>query len=395
MSRRVVVGLSGGVDSAVSAALLQREGYDVVGIFMRNWHDSSVVINQECPWIDDSNDAMLVAEHLGIPFQVLDLSEAYRNRIVEYMFREYEAGRTPNPDVLCNREIKFDIFLDAALQLQADYIATGHYVQKEHLPESGGDKWRLLAGADPGKDQSYFLCQLSQEQLSKALFPIGHLQKSEVREIAKELQLPNATKKDSQGLCFIGKVRLPVFLQQQLLPKNGSVMEIDPAEFDPRESNVTPDWTCLKDWTRTYDFKGYGREIGKHNGAHYYTVGQRKGLKIGGKALPLFVLATDTQDNIIYVGAGENHPGLLRKGLQVAAKDVHWVRKDFSMKPGETRQFQARIRYRQELSDAQLWMTEDTLYVTFSSSQRGIACGQFVAWYLDNELIGSGVIAGL
>ena len=395
MAQRVVVGLSGGVDSAVSAALLQREGFEVIGIFMRNWHDNTVVINEECPWIDDSNDAMLVAEHLGIPFQVLDLSEAYRSRIVEYMFREYEAGRTPNPDVLCNREIKFDIFLDAAIQLNADFIATGHYVRKEANTDPQGDQWRLLAGVDAGKDQSYFLCQLNQEQLSKALFPIGHLQKSEVREIAKELQLPNATKKDSQGLCFIGKVRLPVFLQQQLAPKEGVVKEIDLLEFQNREFHGTPDWNRLEEWTKPYSFKGYGREIGKHDGAHYYTVGQRKGLKIGGKALPLFVLATDTVENIIYVGAGENHPGLLRKGLQVDTKDIHWVRRDYALMPGEFRSFKARIRYRQELSEAQLWMTEKKLYVTFNEAQRGIACGQFVAWYIGDELIGSGVISGL
>jgi tRNA-specific 2-thiouridylase len=395
MSMRVVVGLSGGVDSAVSAALLQKEGYEVIGIFMRNWHDNSVVINQECPWIDDSNDAMLVAEHLGIPFQVLDLSEAYRSRIVEYMFREYEVGRTPNPDVLCNREIKFDIFLDAAIQLNADFIATGHYVRKEAITPAKGDHWRLLAGVDAGKDQSYFLCQLNQRQLSKALFPIGHLQKSEVRAIAQELQLPNATKKDSQGLCFIGKVRLPEFLQQQLAPKEGVVLEVDPHEFHAPMPLSEPDWNHLGDYTRAYNFKGCGHEIGKHNGAHYYTVGQRKGLKIGGKAQPLFVLATDTVTNVIYVGAGENHPGLLRKGLQVATQDIHWVRDDYSMKPGESRSFKARIRYRQELSDAQLWMTENTLYVTFNAAQRGIACGQFVAWYIDDELIGSGVISGL
>ena len=393
MSKRVVVGLSGGVDSAVSAALLQRDGYEVIGIFMRNWHDNSVVINQECPWIDDSNDAMLVAECLGIPFQVMDLSEAYRQRIVEYMFSEYAAGRTPNPDILCNREIKFDLFLAAALQLNADFIATGHYVRKERISEPQGDQWRLLAGADAGKDQSYFLCQLNQEQLNKALFPIGHLQKSQVRELAKELQLPNATKKDSQGLCFIGKVRLPVFLQQQLSPKEGNVIEIAPNEFAPPCLKDAPDWNELEPWTQSYDFTGRGQEIGKHNGAHFYTVGQRKGLKIGGKALPLFVLATDTVNNLIYVGAGENHPGLLRRGLQVDAKDVHWVRNDFAMKPGQSKKFKARIRYRQELSDAELWMTEHKLYVTFQTPQRGIACGQFIAWYLDDELIGSGVIS--
>jgi tRNA-specific 2-thiouridylase len=213
---RVVVGLSGGVDSSVAALLMQQAGHEVIGIFMRNWNDASPTLEQECPWIEDSNDALLVAEKLGIPFQVLDLSQEYKVRIVDYMFAEYQAGRTPNPDVLCNREIKFDLFLEAARRLGADFIATGHYARVEQDDQA---RYRLRAGLDAGKDQSYFLCQLSQDQLSKALFPIGGLQKSEVRRLAAEAGLVTAAKRDSQGLCFIGHVRLPDFLQQQLKPR--------------------------------------------------------------------------------------------------------------------------------------------------------------------------------
>lgn len=392
MAARVVVGLSGGVDSSVAAHLLIEQGYEVVGIFMRNWHDESVIINNECPWIDDSNDAMLAAETLGIPFHVLDMSKEYKERIVDYMFREYEAGRTPNPDVLCNREVKFDLFLKAAQSLKADFVATGHYCQREVIVDASGNEiYRLLAGADQNKDQSYFLCQLNQYQLSKALFPIGHLQKAEVRNIAREVGLGNADKKDSQGLCFIGKVKLPVFLQQQLQPKQGDIIEV------PAEKNLFAPPTPLdsiETLTRTYEFvPAMGKMIGTHQGAHYYTVGQRKGLGIGGKALPLFILATDAASNTIYVGQGEDHPGLLRSGLQVRSAEVHWVREDLSMEIGEERSYRARIRYRQELSDCKLILRADGLHVLFEEPQRGIAAGQFVAWYAGEELIGSGVIA--
>jgi tRNA-specific 2-thiouridylase len=391
MSKRVVVGLSGGVDSSVAAHLLLEQGYEVIGIFMRNWHDESVVINNECPWIDDSNDAMLAAEALGIPFQVLDMSAQYKERIVDYMFREYQQGRTPNPDVLCNREVKFDLFLQAALSLNADFVATGHYCRKEvTTDERGNTVYRLLAGADAGKDQSYFLCQLRQSQLSKALFPIGHLQKSEVRAIARQIDLPNAEKKDSQGLCFIGKVKLPVFLQQQLEPKEGDIIEV-PEDFSDEIRTKEPD-----DFIRTSSPPVFTREmgeiIGRHQGAHYYTVGQRKGLGVGGKALPLFILETDAANNIVYVGQGENHPGLLRHGLRVSSEDIHWVREDLAMMPGEERRYHGRIRYRQELVPCKLIMRSDGLFIIFDEVQRGVAAGQFVAWYSNDELIGSGVI---
>jgi tRNA-specific 2-thiouridylase len=391
MSKRVVVGLSGGVDSSVAAYLLKEQGYEVIGIFMKNWHDETVVINNECPWVEDSNDALIVAEKLGIPFRVLDLSVEYKQRIVDYMFAEYEAGRTPNPDVLCNREIKFDVFLKAALQLGADYVATGHYCQKDTIEKDGKTIHRLLTGKDPNKDQSYFLCQLTQEQLSKALFPIGSLLKPEVRAIAKKLDLITAEKKDSQGLCFVGKIRLPEFLQQQLLPKKGKIIEIDADSFVFSEQNTQ---NTLQSLTAPYRYEPeYGKVVGEHIGSHFYTIGQRKGLQVGGKPKPLFVIATDVEKNIIYVGQGNEHPGLKRKGLFVVNSDIHWIRQDLQMAVGEKRNYMARIRYRQPLSQVTLHQEPEGLYVIFNEKQQSITPGQFVAWYDGEELIGSGVIA--
>ena len=394
--KRVVVGLSGGVDSSVAAYLLKEQGYEVIGMFMKNWHDDSVTISDECPWLEDSNDAMLVAEKLGIPFQTIDLSKEYKAQIVDYMFDEYQRGRTPNPDVLCNREIKFDVFLKAAMKLKADYVATGHYCRKAEI-EVGGEKiYRLLAGKDGNKDQSYFLCQLTQEQLGKALFPIGELTKPKVRELAKELDLATAEKRDSQGLCFIGKVRLPDFLQQQLKPKKGKVIEIpaDARQFaDQQEAVVVEDHNDLARLTEPFHYSYQdGKVLGEHNGAHYFTIGQRKGLHIGGTPLPLFVIDTDVKENIIYTGQGENHPGLKRHGLFVAKKDIHWVRPDLELKDGKKANYQARIRYRQPLEEATLYQEESGLYIIFASPQKAIAAGQFVAWYDNDELIGSGVI---
>lgn len=388
---RVVVGMSGGVDSSVAAYLLQQQGHEVIGMFMRNWHDESVTLHDECPWVEDSQDALLVAESLGIPFHVIDLSQAYRQRIVDYMFAEYGRGRTPNPDILCNREIKFDVFLHAALKLGADYVATGHYCRREavHLP-GGGSLYRLLAGADPTKDQSYFLCQISQAQLSRALFPIGHLQKKDVRTIAAQQGLVTAEKKDSQGLCFVGKIKLPVFLQQQLQARKGKVIEVPPdsAVFQPNGCPQTLASLCTP-----YRYApDLGEVVGEHHGAHFFTVGQRKGLGIGGKSQPLFVLAVDTQANIVYVGQGDRHPGLYRRGLFIRSSDVHWLREDLRMQPGESRRYRARIRYRQPLLAAQLYMQAEGMYIVFDEPVRGITPGQFVAWYEGEELLGSGVI---
>lgn len=377
---RVVVGLSGGVDSSVAAHLLQQSGHEVIGLFMRNWTDESPTLEAECPWIEDSNDALLVAEKLGIPFQVLDLSSAYKTRIVDYMFAEYQAGRTPNPDVLCNREIKFDLFLEAALSLGADYVATGHYAQKT-TSEDG--MHHLLAGADGNKDQSYFLCQLNQTQLSKALFPIGHLPKPEVRRIAKEAGLVTAEKKDSQGLCFIGKVRLPDFLQQQLSIQTGQIIEVS------RDSDVFKAPSCGQPWPLKAD---HGTVVGSHPGAHFFTVGQRKGLLVGGKPLPLFVLATDVAENIVYVGQGEDHPGLYRPCVWMMPGEVHWVRPDLALQPGESLEVLARIRYRQALVPARLTAEESGLALVPTAPFKSVAPGQFAAWYLGDELIGSGII---
>lgn len=398
--KRVVVGLSGGVDSSVAAHLLIEQGYEVIGMFMKNWHDESVTISNECPWMEDSTDAMLVADRLGIPFQAIDLSREYKDRIVDYMFAEYEAGRTPNPDILCNREIKFDIFLAAAKKLKADFVATGHYCRKAETEIDGQTIYSLLAGADPQKDQSYFLCQLKQEQLAQALFPIGHLQKAAVREIAKSLDLITADKKDSQGLCFVGKVRLPEFLQQQLKPKTGDILVLPPdlpqykhqyvpAGIDPGDlDQESLDQLCIPQPYEPFQ----GKKIASHKGAHYFTVGQRKGLEVGGTGQPLFVLATDTVNNIIYTGLGEDHPGLKRSGLFVRAADVHWIREDLRLGVGESAHYQARIRYRQPLTPATLMMKEKGLYVLFDAPQKSIAPGQFVAWYDGEECIGSGTI---
>lgn len=388
--KRVVVGLSGGVDSSVTAYLLKEQGYDVIGMFMKNWHDDSVTISNECPWLDDSNDAMIVAQHLGIPFQAIDLSKEYKERIVDYMFAEYQRGRTPNPDVLCNREIKFDVFLDAAMKLGADYVATGHYCRKGEIQIDGKTIYQLLAGKDPNKDQSYFLCQLTQKQLSKALFPIGELLKPEVRALAKKAGLATADKKDSQGLCFVGKVHLPDFLQQRLEPKKGKVIEV-PADSITFNNGFDSD--DLLNSTKPYALSPeLGEVVGEHNGAHYYTIGQRRGLNIGGYERPLFVIGTDTDKNVIYTGSGDDHPGLYRKGLFVPQPDEHWIREDLKLKIGESKSYQARIRYRQPLEPCTLYKKEAGLYIIFDRPQRGVTPGQFVAWYENEELIGSGVI---
>ncbi len=390
--KRVVVGLSGGVDSSVAALLLQQQGYEVIGMFMRNWHDQSVTLSDECPWIDDSNDALLIAQQLGIPFQVIDLSEQYKERIVNYMFAEYQAGRTPNPDVLCNREIKFDVFLKAALDLGADYVATGHYCQRK---ENQDGSFSLLAGADPGKDQSYFLCQLSQAQLSKALFPIGHLQKAEVRQIAQQNGLITAAKKDSQGLCFVGKIALPTFLQQQLAPKEGPIIEVAPdlPIFETYDA-LDPNKDSIEALAAPFSYTpADGKQVTKHQGAHYYTIGQRKGLHIGGRPEPSFVIGIDTIQNVVYSGQTEQHPGLNRWALKLETESISWILPSQVFEQEHILDCLVRIRYRQPLQEAQLIEKEGTYYILFKQKQKGITPGQFAAWYLDNELIGSGVIA--
>ena len=396
---RVVIGLSGGVDSSVAANVLLEQGYEVIGLFMKNWHDTTGVLKSDCPWLDDKFDAQAVAMKLGIPFHVVDLSDQYRKRVVDYMFLEYERGRTPNPDVLCNREIKFDVFMEKALELGADFVATGHYCRKDTIDKDGKPVYRLLAGSDKNKDQSYFLCQLSQQQLEKALFPIGDVEKPEVRRIAGKLNLITAHKKDSQGICFVGKVDLPVFLQQKLTSKNGKVFLIpDESELFSREwqnaKTDNPTDEVLEALAKPYSFHPkYGKKVGEHNGAHFYTIGQRKGLNIGGFPEPLFVTGINVEHNQVYVGMGKKHPGLFRDVLVVKRDEVHWVRPDLAMEKGESRRYLVRIRYRQPLQKATLHYRDKGMYIVFDGSQRGIASGQFAVWYDGEELVGSGVIS--
>jgi tRNA-uridine 2-sulfurtransferase len=395
--KRVVVGLSGGVDSSVAAYLLQEQGYEVIGLFMKNWHDDSVTISNECPWLEDSNDALLVAEKLGIPFQTVDLSQQYQEKIVDYMFNEYKLGRTPNPDVLCNREIKFDVFMKIALSLGADFVATGHYCRKGEIEIAGNPMYQLLAGIDGNKDQSYFLCQLSQEQLAKSLFPIGELTKPQVREIAAKIDLITAEKKDSQGLCFIGKVRLPEFLQQKLEPKEGLIFEIDANNEIYNQKNINFDSIqeklAFESKNIEYNPNIASKVLGKHQGAHYFTIGQRKGLNVGGTKEALFILATNVDTNTIYTGQGTNHPGLFKKVLFVAQNEIHWIRPDFALENGQTLKIMARIRYRQELQEATLHQFDNGLYCEFQTAQSAITAGQFVSWHINDELVGSGVIS--
>ena len=394
--KKVIVGLSGGVDSSVSALLLKDQGYEVIGLFMKNWHDESLTISNDCPWLEDSNDAMLVANKLNIPFQTIDLSKEYQSRIINYMFDEYKMGKTPNPDILCNREIKFDIFLKLALNLGADYVATGHYCQVESFDKNNKKIYRLLSGDDHLKDQSYFLCQLTQNQLSKVIFPIGKLTKKEVREIAKKNDLVTAEKKDSQGLCFVGKVKLPDFLKQKLTPKKGKVIKVDNnfIASNKEESDFESNKSYLESLCTPQIFSETdGKYIGDHNGAFFYTVGQRKGLDIGGFKDPLFVIMKDIDKNILYVGMGSDHPALFKKALFISKKDIHWVRDDLTLEPNETMEVYFRVRYRQPLERGKIFMYKSGLFILFDRPISSIASGQFASWYIENELIGSGVIS--
>ena len=387
---KIAVGLSGGVDSSVAALLLKEAGHDVFAVFMQNWNDATGTLHGDCEWEEERSVAEMVARKIGIPFHFVDLSAEYRRRVVDYMFDSYERGFTPNPDVLCNREIKFDSFLKHALSLGAEYVATGHYCRKDEVPgPDGKPSYRLLAGLDKNKDQSYFLCQLTQEQLKYALFPIGDITKPEVRRIAKEAGLPSADKKDSQGICFVGKVDLPVFLQQKLKPKEGRVVEI----FREYYEGLKPAQTIEELAEPVIYSEKDGKIAGTHQGAQFYTIGQRHGLNIGGHKNPLFVIATDVESNIIYVGEGQDHPGLYRKGLRIDNSDIHWIRPEMAMTEGEERDYLVRIRYRQPLQQARLLRRSDGLYIVFEKPQRGVTAGQFAAWYsTDGELQGSGVI---
>ncbi|MCF0166154.1 MAG: tRNA 2-thiouridine(34) synthase MnmA [Bacteroidales bacterium] len=410
LGKKIAVGLSGGVDSSVAAYLLKRQGCDVFALFMQNWHDTTGTLHGECEWEEDLQVARMVAAKIGIPFHFVDLSDTYRKQVVDYMFAEYGAGRTPNPDVMCNSKIKFAAFLEAARSLGAEMVATGHYCRKdEFVAEDGSTVYRIMAGSDSNKDQSYFLCQLTQQQLAPAIFPIGDIDKPEVRRIAREAGLPSAEKKDSQGICFVGKVDLPVFLQQQLKAREGNIVEIDrsfyrglSAEYPGYCHNdgalqAPEDYgeEGLRNLCRCYDYKeSDGKVVGRHFGANFFTIGQRKGLNVGGHAESVFVIHTDMSTNTIYVGEGHNFPGLLRKALHIRNEDIHWIRNDLCMKTGERRDYLVRIRYRQPLQKAVLYRCEDGMYIVFEEHQRGITPGQFAVWYEagDLEMIGSGVI---
>ena len=387
---KICIGLSGGVDSSVAALLLKEQGCDVFALFMQNWHDTTGTLHGECEWEEDRAVAEMVARKVGIPFHFVDLSDVYRQRVVDYMFSEYEKGRTPNPDVLCNREIKFDAFWEAARTLGADFVATGHYCRKDSFTAPDGSTiYRILAGSDPNKDQSYFLCQLSQEQLSHALFPIGDLTKPEVRRIAREADLPSAEKKDSQGICFVGKVDLPVFLQQKIKPCEGDIVEIPRSFYEGRPAPQTLEEMAEPIRYRRED----GKVIGRHIGAQYYTIGQRKGLGIGGHAESCFLIANDMDNNLIFVGEGQDHPGLYRKALYIRPEEIHWIRPDLALPVSGELHCQVRIRYRQPLQEATLVHRPDGLYILFNEPQRGITPGQFAVWYAaDGEMLGSGVI---
>ena len=385
---KIIVGLSGGVDSSVAAYLLKQQGCDVEAMYMQNWHDITGTLHGECEWEEEKVVAEMVARKIGIPFHFVDLSDDYRKQVVDYMFSEYAAGRTPNPDVLCNSKIKFASFLEKVEELGGDYVATGHYCKKETVNAGGKEIYRILAGDDPNKDQSYFLCQLSQQQLSKALFPIGHLTKPQVRDIARQAGLPSAEKKDSQGICFVGKVDLPVFLQQKLKSKEGNVVEIFSKDYEAIRSRQS-----LDDFSPVRYNPEDGKIIGRHIGVQYYTIGQRHGLNIGGHQGSIFIIATDTATNTIYVGEGKDHPGLYRRGLKINREEVHWIREDLAMQVGESRGYLVRIRYRQPLQQATLQMRSDGMYILFDQPQRGVTPGQFAAWYSpDGEMIGSGPI---
>jgi len=399
MKKRVVVGLSGGVDSSVAAWILKEQGYDVIALFMKNWHDTTGLLQSDCHWEDDLMFAEMVAKKLQIPFHQVDLSEPYREKVVDYMFSEYERGRTPNPDVLCNREIKFDSFAHEAQKLGGDFVATGHYCRKNEIRSGENVIYRLLAGKDMNKDQSYFLCQLNQLQLSTALFPVGEMVKSEVREIADKLGLATAHRKDSQGICFVGKVHLPTFLQQKLKSKKGPIIEIEDSSVFPLLKDGLPDEKAseeiLENLVTPFIYQpSYGKTIGEHNGAHFFTIGQRKGMNVGGHKEALFVIGIDVEKNIIYTGEGQNHPGLKRKGLFISKEETHWIRPDLEMKSGENHDFMLRIRYRQPLQKVRIFCRSRGLYIIFNIPQRGIAPGQFGVWYDGDELIGSGVISG-
>ena len=352
-NKRVFVAMSGGVDSSVAAALLKEQGYDVTGVFMKNWSDSRFFKDKTmCPWAQDQEDARKAAAVLGIPFYTFDFEKEYRKQVVDYMVAGYRSGITPNPDVMCNREIKFGLFLEKALAMGADYIATGHYAR---VRES--KIFELLAGADPNKDQSYFLWTLTQEQLTRTLFPIGGYTKPEVREMARKFGLPNAEKKDSQGLCFMGDVDVFEFLKSEIPAHKGKIITTK------------------------------GKEIGEHEGVEFYTIGQRHGIGSPGGGIIYYVVGKDAENNILYVGEGEQDEKLYKNELVVS--DSHWISGE---EPNLPLRCQARIRYRQPLQSCEIKCIENQKHVSFDSPQRAITPGQSIVFYDGDVVLGGGVI---
>ncbi|HZX21802.1 MAG TPA: tRNA 2-thiouridine(34) synthase MnmA [Clostridia bacterium] len=351
---RVVVGMSGGVDSSVAALLLKEQGYDVIGIFMKNWDEADEF--GYCTAAEDYEDVRRVCGQIGIPYYTVNFEKEYWDRVFAYFLEEYKKGRTPNPDILCNKEIKFKAFLEHALKLGADYLATGHFARVD----LNDNEYRLLRGVDSGKDQTYFLSQLNQYQLSKTMFPVGHLLKNEIRRIAKDNNLVTADKRDSTGICFIGERNFKEFLSNYLPAQPGKMM--------------TPE----------------GEVKGKHDGLMFYTLGQRKGLGIGGAGTgePWFVADKDIEKNILYVVQGENHPDLYSCGL--TAIDLHWISK--KPKPS-TFECTAKFRYRQKDQEVGVHIEgEDTCRVVFENPQKAVTPGQFVVFYDGKVCLGGATI---
>ncbi len=349
---KIVVGMSGGVDSSVSALLLKEAGHEVIGVFMKNWEDTE---DEFCSATEDSEDARLVCEKLGIPYFTVNFEKEYMENVFEHFLSAFKQGYTPNPDVLCNREIKFKYFLDKALKLGAEKIATGHYAR---VTQAENGDFKLLKGLDESKDQSYFLCQLGQKELSKTIFPLGDMPKDKVRAIAKKHNLHIHSKKDSTGICFIGERKFKDFLGQFLPAQAGDILDVD------------------------------GKKVGTHQGSMYFTIGQREGLGIGGPGDAWFVVDKDVQKNIVYVAQGKNHPSLFKK--QLWATDFNWIN---TKEPDNLWQGTARIRYRQEDQKVKLIEKDEGKFLfEFEEAQRAITPGQYIVLYQGDECLGGGVI---
>jgi tRNA-specific 2-thiouridylase len=348
-NKKVMIALSGGIDSAVSAVLLMQKGYQVEAGFMKNWSSTTGLLRNECPWIDDRREALKVAAALGIPMHTFDFEREYADKVMEYFFNEYSEGRTPNPDVMCNKEIKFKLLYNKAMEMGFDYLATGHYAQIKD--------GKLVRSKDEFKDQTYFIYNIKKEQLEHVLFPIGGYKKSEIRKLAHKFKLPNADRKESMGLCFVGKIRLDEFLNQKIKPKTGKVLDTT------------------------------GKVVGEHKGIAFYTVGQRQGLGIGGSG-PYYIVKKDLKTNTLVVSHDPNDVQLQVKELQISG--VNWINKP--------RKFpfscEGRFRHQQELQKLEIEQLDTDLYtVKFKKTQTAVASGQSLVLYKGKECIGGGIIA--